>query len=198
MTHVLLACVVITTMTQFAFAESTAPFIVGYPIVQGNGCPDGTYSVVLSPDGTEMSILFSAFTAETDADHSYDFANCNIAIPIDVPTGVTVGLVGIDYRGLAYIPNGGFGTLSREYFFAGKQGSQIVSVIEEYDEFYEFYYDDDLPFVLWSNCGDDLIARSNATIMVTRQHESRNQALMTVFSEDWDVSILFHLVWRYC
>ena len=195
---ILMICVIFSAMTQLAFAESTAPFTIGDPVVEGSGCPDGTYSVVLSPDGTELSILYSAFTAQTDATHTYDFSNCNLAIPIDVPSGITVGLIGVDYRGLAYIPTGGVGAFSREFFFAGTQGPRITSFINDYDEFYEFLYPDDTPFTIWSDCGDDVIARSNATIFVTRPLYGPYQAMMTVFSEDWDVSILFHLVWEYC
>ena len=194
----LISIVIISTFTQFAFAEDTAPFTLGDPVVEGNGCPEGTYSVVLSPDGTELTILFSAFTAETDQYHTYDFANCNIAVPIDVPSGITIGLIGVDYRGLSYIPTGGVGALSREYFFAGTQGPHMTSFISEYDNFYQFYYPDDLPFIAWSICGDDVIARSNATVFVSRPLVSPSEAMMTVFSEDWDLSILFYLTWGYC
>ena len=194
----LIACIMVTAITKFAFAEDTAPFVIGEPVVEGNGCPDGSYAVVLSPDGTELSLLFSSFTAETDADHTFDFSNCNIAIPIDVPSGITVGLIGVDYRGLAYIPEGGLGVLSREYFFAGTQGPRLTSFVNEYDTFYEYYYPDDAPFIIWSVCGDDIIARSNATVLVSRPLYSPYQAMMTVFSEDWDISIMFHLVWEYC
>ncbi|MBN1984029.1 MAG: DUF4360 domain-containing protein [Chitinivibrionales bacterium] len=194
----LMVCVVISTITQFAFAEDTAPFSIGDPTVDGNGCPDGTYSVILSPDGTELSILFSDFTAETDEDHRYDFSNCNIAVPIEVPSGITVGLLGVDYRGIAFIPSGGLGMLTREYFFAGTRGPRKTSLINTYNEFYEFYYPDELVFAAWTECGDDIIARSNATVYVSRPFNSYDEALMSVFSEDWDVSIIFNLVWKYC
>ena len=186
------------TIAQDTVEEDTAPFTIGVPVVQGNGCPAGTYSVILSPDGSELSILYSAFIAQTDATHSYDFSNCNIAIPIEVPSGITVGLVGIDYRGLAFIPAGGIGALSREFFFAGTHGQRITSFVNVYNVFYELYYPDDTIFTIWSECGDDIIARSNATVYVTRPLYSPYQAMMTVFSEDWDVSIMFHLVWDYC
>lgn len=181
----------------FAFAEE-APFDVGDPAVSGNGCPNGTYRVVLSPDGNELSILFSKFTAMTDDSQTYDFANCNIAVPIEVPPGITVGLLGVDYRGLAYIPTGGMGVILREHFFAGEQGDMLTSSINVYDQFYSFYYPDEAKFEIWSDCGDDIIARSNTTVFVSRPVNSDVDAMMSVFSEDWDVSILFHLLWEEC
>jgi hypothetical protein len=188
---------------QIVFAEydnekGVPPFTLGDPVVSGNGCPEGSYDVVLSPDGTEISVLFSEFTAMTDRLNMYDFANCNIALPIEVPAGITIGLAGVDYRGLAYIPSGGHGVLTREYFFAGESGPRITSSIDQYDQYDDFFFDDDVPFMTWTECGDDVIARSNATIFVLRPSTSNVQALMSVFSEDWDISILFHLEWKYC
>lgn len=186
---------------QIGFAddeEEEVPFLLGDPVAEGNGCPEGSYSVVLSPDGNELSILFSAFTAMTDEENIYDFSNCNIAIPIDVEPGISIGLAGIDYRGLSYIPTGGVGMLYREYFFAGAQGPMITSSVNVFDQYYNFFYSDDFEFVIWTECGDDVIARSNATIFAFRPYTSDIQALMTVFSEDWDVSIKFHLTWQPC
>lgn len=188
---------VVLIIPLLAFAEE-APFDVGEPSVAGNGCPEGTYRVVLSPDGNELSILFSSFTAQTDDSQTYDFANCNIAVPIEVPPGITIGLLGVDYRGLAYIPSGGMGVIFREHFFAGEQGDMLTSSINVYDQFYSFYYPDEAAFDIWSDCGDDIIARSNTTVFVSRPASSNVDAMMSVFSEDWDVSILFHLQWQEC
>jgi hypothetical protein len=188
--------VLMNTIPQFVLA--TPPFTMGEPVIEGNGCPRGSYRVLLSPDGSELTLFFSEFTAMTDETHDYDFSNCNIAIPIDLPTGIMVGLVGVDYRGLAFIPSGGTGTLSREYFFAGTHSPPSVSSITVYDQFQEFLFEDDLPFAAWTECGDDVIVRSNATVTVTKSPTSSQNALMSVFSEYWDVSILFHLVWKYC
>jgi hypothetical protein len=180
------------------FASATLPFTMGEPVIEGNGCPSGSYEVMLNPDGSELALFFSEFTAMTDATHDYDFSNCNIAIPIDLPNGIMVGLVGIDYRGLAFIPSGGTGVLSREHFFAGTHSPSLVSSISVYDQFQPFLFEDEFPFVAWTKCGEDVIVRSNSTIMVTKSPTSSRDALMGVFSEYWDVSILFHLVWKYC
>jgi hypothetical protein len=195
----LVVLVFICIISQPAFAqEEISPFDLGDPVVQGNGCPEGTYDVLLSPDGTELTLLFNSFTAETDSSSIFDFANCNIAIPLNVPKGITVGLLGVDYRGIAYIPSGGTGTISREYFFAGERGVKQTDRIKVYDDFYEFLYPDELPVVSWTGCGDSTIARSNATIYVTKPSRSAVDSIMSLFSEDWDLSVLFHLEWKHC
>ena len=187
----------ISTISQLALA-STPPFTVGDPVITGNGCPTGSYSVILSPDGTEMTLSFSEFSAMTDSTQDYDFSNCNIAIPIDLPAGLMLGLVGIEYQGVAFIPTGGSGSFSREHFFAGTQSPAIVSSIEAYDQTQEFIFDDTFQFIEWSECGDDLIVRSNATVMVTKLPDSDNNAFMSVFSENLNISVQYHLIWQYC
>jgi hypothetical protein len=95
--------------------------------------------------------------------------------------------------------------LYREYFFAGQYSFPQISSIHVYDAFYPFYYSDTRYFAAWTECGDDIIARSNAFVSVSRppyptdpDASFPDEAFMTVFSEDWDLSILFHLVWDYC
>lgn len=173
-------------------------YFLGEAVAYGNGCPSGTFQIQEGIDGTEITILFSAFTAETEPGRTVDWANCNVALPIHVPDGLSVGLIGVDYRGLARITGGSYGYLTREYFFAGARGPREVDYIRG-DFFGEFFYEDDVAVVAWSRCGDDVIARSNATVVVRKSWPyTFEESFMSVFSEDWDVSIVFHLRWRSC
>lgn len=194
-------------ISQFAYAEyaepiiiadtNEAPFSLGKVTYNGNGCPAGSATAVLSPDGNELSVMFSEFTAQTGST-PYAYSNCNIAIPIDLPPGIMVGLMGIDYRGLAMIPRGGFGRLSREYFFAGDSGPKLTNDIKVYDTFYEFLYEDELEVISWTDCGESTILRNNTTAMVMAPPNSPMPAMMSVFSEDWDISVEYHLIWEPC
>jgi hypothetical protein len=175
----------------FASAEEP-PFVIGEPVIVGNGCPEGSYEVVLSRDSHVLSVYFKMFSAKTDDANTYDFANCNIAIPIEVPAGITVGLAGVDYRGIAYIPSGGRGVVSREHFFAGEQSKRITSYINTYDKFHDIFYPHEVGSVVWSKCGDDVIARSNATIFVSRPLDSE------VNAQDYGAAIQFHIQWKEC
>lgn len=195
----LVVMVLLSVVPVLAFAgEKEVPFTIGKPTVEGNGCPNGSYEVVLSPDGNELSVLFSNFTATTSESENSKFSSCNIAVPIEVPGGITVGLLGVDYRGLAYIPNKGTGMITREYFIAGRKGPQITSEIPVHDEFYEFFYPDEVKSPAWTDCGDDITARSNTTIYVSKPADSPVDAIMSLLSEDWDLSIMFHLMWDHC
>lgn len=187
---------VVIALSQFAYADSDgpAPFDYGEIVYFGNGCPEGSATVIPSDDGNELSILFNDFTAETGR-RTLAFANCNWAVPIDIPPGISVGLVGIDWRGLAYIPSGGSGSFSREYFFAGDSGPKLSDDVPIYDDFYDFLYQDEVEVIAWTPCGESTIARSNATVMV-RSPERWTPAFMSIFSED--VSVKYYFNWRYC
>jgi hypothetical protein len=173
-----------------AFAEE-APFEMGDPVIMGSGCPSGSYRVYINRDGDEISIYFSEFSAMTDDSSPYDFANCNVAIPIKVPSGISVGLAGVDHRGAAYIPSGGKGVLMHEQFFTGQRGDSSTSSISTYNRYYNYYYPHS-GAVLWSKCGDDVVARSNSTIYVTRPMNS------SVDAQDHGASIRFYLQWKEC
>lgn len=178
--------------------DEKAPFYLGDPVVAGMGCPEGSYQVVLTPDGKMTSVLFNSLTAMTDELENYAFSNCNIAVPIEVPAGITIGLTGADYRGLAYIPTDGLGVLYREYYFSGAQGPQVVSSIDVFDQYHEFFYGNDFDVVLWTECGDDVIAHFDVTVFAFRPSDGDTEAFMSVFSEGWNPSLELQLMWQYC
>ena len=70
---------------------------------EANGCPEGSYSIVVSPDGTTLSILFDQFTLESsDASVSGTRRKvCRISSPLNLPANYSIGVYKVDYRGFA-------------------------------------------------------------------------------------------------
>jgi hypothetical protein len=203
----LMVLTLIFIFSQSAFADEEVviidtneeiPFTIGDPVVNGNGCPEGTYDLILSPDGTELSLVFSQFNAQTEGDFIFDYANCNIAIPIEIPPGITVSLLGIDYHGAAKIPDDGMGMLTREYFFAGKQGTKVADYVTGNNKLNEFFYSDETAIITSTNCGESTIARSNTTLFVSKPLGSIDEVVMSLFSEQFEYSLLFHIEWGPC
>src|SRR5690606_1233380 len=97
---------------------------LGLPEHAGTGCPIGTVAAVVSPDGGQLSILYDQFVAEVGGmtGRSIDRKNCNVAIPVHVPNGLSVSVLQVDYRGFNFLPVGGRSTFNVEYFFAGTRG----------------------------------------------------------------------------
>lgn len=83
-----------------------------------NGCPAGSYSVVLSPDGTSLSILFDQFTLESSAaaNGGKQMKMCRIAAPLLLPANRSIGVYKVDYRGFAKLAAKQVTELNVQYF----------------------------------------------------------------------------------
>ena len=60
---------------------------LGVPGYGGSGCPGGSASVTLSPDGKSLTLIFDQFIVEAGGPTGkrIDRKNCDIAIPVHVP-----------------------------------------------------------------------------------------------------------------
>ncbi|MBX2810693.1 MAG: DUF4360 domain-containing protein [Myxococcales bacterium] len=161
----------------------------------GNGCPQGSVVSVLTPDKQTLSILHSEFVAETGASR-FDRKSCNLALSVSVPQGITVALIGYDYRGFAAIPRarGSRGMFRSEYFFAGSRGP-VSSVNFEAGTLTDFIIEDDFPLeeVVWAPCGRDVNLRSNTSIVTIG-----SDAYLAVDTLDIDASVVYQLQWKFC
>jgi len=70
---------------------------------EANGCPEGSYSIVMSPDGTTLSILFDQFTIESSGTSASGKPRkiCRISAPLNLPENYSIGVYKVDYRGFA-------------------------------------------------------------------------------------------------
>lgn len=79
--------------------------LAGLPALaqEANGCPEGSYSVVVTPDGTTLSILFDQFTVESGSTSASGNTRkvCRISAPLNLPANYSIGVYKVDYRGFA-------------------------------------------------------------------------------------------------
>jgi hypothetical protein len=173
---------------------------LGDPAYGGNGCPQGTASAVLSPDHKALSILFDQYSAEagrTTGRH-LDRKSCNIAIPVHVPSGYSISLFQVDYRGFNSLPSGGSSRLNVDYFFAGQRGPSYSKQFNgELNQDYLVSNKLIGESLVWSPCGADTNLRVNSSIMA--ETNSRNeQTIATVDSADIRSGLVYHIQWREC
>lgn len=83
-----------------------------------NACPEGSYSIVTSPDGTSLSLLFDQFTLESSgvAGQAMPRKVCKLAIPLHLPANQSIGVYKVDYRGFAKLSAKQETTLEVQYF----------------------------------------------------------------------------------
>ncbi len=94
--------------------------LVGLPALaqQANGCPEGSYSIVISPDGTTLSILFDKFTVASSGASVSGVQRkvCRISAPLNLPADHSIGVYKVDYRGFAKLAAKQTSELDVQYF----------------------------------------------------------------------------------
>lgn len=166
----------------------------------GSGCPAGTASVTLSPDKKSLSMIFDEFMVEAGGTTRKRIArkNCNIAIPVHVPQGMSVSVIDVDYRGYNSLPRGAKSRFSVEYFFAGQRGPKYVKDFRgPLDDEYILSNKLGVYANVWSKCGTDVNLRVN-TSMLARTNRRKEEVLSTVDSADFSAGIVYHLKWKRC
>lgn len=107
--------------------------------------------------------------------------SCNLAIPLDVPDGMSVAVVGTGYRLDTAILPGTTAIVSVEAFFAGDQGPVLTRTVSG---------PSNGKFVgaavitsagrQWSACGADLILRANTSIRLTAEAAAPAASTLTM------------------
>lgn len=194
---ILLSAVFMTLSAGTALAQND--IALGIPGYGGNGCPSGSASVTLSPDAKSLSIIFDQFISEAgpNVGKQLDRKSCNIAIPVHVPSGYSISVIAVDYRGFISLPQAATARLQAEYFFAGMQGPRFVKDfrgVQNTD--YTFSNTIGVAANVWSPCGVDVNLRVNASMML--QNRGYQDAMATVDSTDINAGIIYQLQWRRC
>lgn len=80
-------------------------------------CAPGSYSVVTSPDGTSVSILFDDLSLSPDAAKGAAVyrKSCHIQAPLHLPAGYSLGMYRVDYRGFAHLDRGQVANIAVDY-----------------------------------------------------------------------------------
>ncbi len=166
---------------------------IGEIISNGSGCPTGSINATATEDNSQVAILFSKYEAITTSTVEVAISNCNLAIPLSVPAGYSVGIVEIDWRGSVYTSVDAFANFHREFFFSGSQGPSQ----DEYfpgTGFKNFTIKDDPAFVHYSACdGKPMIARADTSVTVIGQN-----SFFSLRSADFEAKLLFNLNIKQC
>jgi hypothetical protein len=85
---------------------------------EANGCPAGSYSVVISPDGATLSILFDQFAIESPGASAGAPTTkaCRISAPLKLAENYSIGVYKVDYRGFAKLAARQGAQLDVQYF----------------------------------------------------------------------------------
>ena len=93
---------------------------------EANGCPAGSYSIVMSPDGTILSILFDQFAVESGSTSASGQSRkvCRISAPLNLPANYSIGVYKVDYRGFAKLAARQGAQLDVQYFLGPRDNER--------------------------------------------------------------------------
>jgi hypothetical protein len=195
-----LASTIAIALSALSLTAHAQELRLGQPAYGGTGCPSGSASVTVSPDQSALSILFDSYVTESGAStgRAVDRKSCNISIPVTVPSGYSVAVFQVDYRGYNLVPRGGMAKFDAEYFWAGARGPRVSRTYTGPTN-ENFSISDGLvaTTMVWSPCGADVILRTNTSLM-SKSNARGEQAMSMVDSADITSGLVYRLQYRRC
>jgi hypothetical protein len=122
-------------------------------MANGSGCPQGTVQAVFAPNGTDLTIAFSDYSAFVgpNASSRDNRKACTTTLPIRVPAGFTWGVANVNYRGYAELYDGMKAKQGAQYFFQGGSAGSVESDIAP-DSSGNWEISDSVAAVTWAPC----------------------------------------------
>ena len=85
----------------------------------GTGCPPGSTTATISPDGQNFALAFSQFTATVDPSSAVSIKDCNLAIAVANPAGQAFALETLNLGGTTALEAGLNAVVSSNFYFQG-------------------------------------------------------------------------------
>lgn len=143
-------------------------------------CGSSDYTVVPSPDGTSISVLFDNFTASTPGN---PWVSCAMHIPLNLPAGYSMGVYRMDYRGFVHAETGG-ARVAVDYGLGKAQPRRHVHHFDRATDG-DFTFTDILGAgqMRRAGCGESAALNLTATLMLPRDRNP-GQSQLTLDSVD--------------
>lgn len=88
-----------------AVCNAVRVFEFGSPVFFGSGCRADSIRMLQSSDNLKVSVIFDDYHAKTSNETLRDRKSCHFAVPMNITSGYSVGVVNAQYNGLAYVPD---------------------------------------------------------------------------------------------
>jgi hypothetical protein len=126
----LFATLLVPAVPGPASAATAAPAaIISVSTVNGSGCPAGTTSIAVSPNGQDLMISYGSYYASVGVGSSpTDFRkNCQLNLAVSVTPGFTYAVTSARYNGDAHLEAGASATVRSSYYFQGQSQTTTIS-----------------------------------------------------------------------
>ncbi|GBG81867.1 hypothetical protein CBR_g34051 [Chara braunii] len=192
----LLAFLTLAIHGQAASPDVGTIKILGFTYA-GDGCPPGSAEGAVSDDGQAITVMFSKYTASTDAGLDGLRKKCAVTVNLSYPPGFRFHLGTVTMRGYAKLDAGTSGTAQTSYYISGTTGTAKANrvIAGSFDDNYEFT--DQFGVLVYSECNvvRDLNLVSEVRLKPGNPAKS---AQMTVDSQDLKLTQEFAIIWESC
>ncbi|GBG66764.1 hypothetical protein CBR_g68750 [Chara braunii] len=163
----------------------------------GDGCPPCSAEGAVSDDGPALTVMFSQYTASTDAGSSGLRKACMVTAVLSYPLGFRFHLVDVTMRGYAKMDAGVTGTIQTSYHISGVSGTTRAKrvITGAFDDNFEFT--DSFAAAVYSECNT---VRNLNLVSEVRVNPGNPPAsgLLTMDSQDLRLTQVFALAWESC
>jgi len=173
------------------FAEVTA---------NGTGCPPGTWKTELAADGKTFTTTFSAYETEVTPWRTVSVKDCQLAIKLHSPQGLSYSVESFYYAGFAYLEEGINGRQTARYYFQGdpSNGSEATTtLVGPYDDAYLFEDTAHVTDTVWSPCGTERDLNITTRLRLLNSNPRRT-GYMNLSAVDGAAKLVVRLSWRTC
>jgi hypothetical protein len=181
--------------------EAAGTFGIESMAYSGSGCPGGSVSSALTPDGTTFSLTFSKFAVEAGPgiDTGERARSCKLHVKLRVPRNAAYSLVSVDYRGFASLDDGVRADRASAYHFAGEPPEPVLRhpLTGPMNGDYAFRDEADSRGRLVSPCGKGKNLFINTVATVDASASGAGFGLLTADTVDGVVDA-YRLEWRSC
>lgn len=204
MRHILLTLAGVAFGTA-AQAQDPASFRILDIKTQGRGCNPQTVAIDIASDQRAFTVTFSEFIAELSAstNRREEQQSCRLIFDTEHAEGWEYTIVGVVFRGAAYLDAGVQGDQQVRFGTRGKDAISRMNLMGPYNDNYQHSSQVNPAGRKWSGCkGKGQRHRTkdftiDANILL-RSRMDNVQGLFTVDSVDGEVSQTYQLAWRAC
>lgn len=165
----------------------------------GTGCPEGSVAANLAPDAQAVTLLFDSFAIDQSGTGTTS-KDCKVKLKLRMPSGWSVGIFAVDFRGYASLEQGVRGRQMAGYRF-GAGSEREVGVYEMSGPLtldYQNRIEIPLESVHWSDCDG-----GNEPLIIGAKIDLKSNArggngILTVDSIDGAIVQEYGLAWKRC
>jgi hypothetical protein len=175
----------------------------------GSGCPAGTWTVAISPDGQTFTLIFSAYEARITRGEVLAMKDCTLDLQLASVDGqnimFTIG--SFYYQGYVALEDGMSARQRADYSFWAPSLSGVYSMISGVTSSQNnlagpvnesFIYTDDVGLNQWSPCSPLTRLRVSTSLALQNNPSLSGDGYANSSTVDGSLSLAWHLDYVYC